>query len=243
MFASGVEVKVVSAVYVDVFDREHEEREQDEEEQRSKKGLPVKGPDGLYRPPWATRSKVMRDYYDAKWGNVETGEQELFETLSLLILQAGLFWGASLARRDQLALGLHGFDPDILAEFDEVAVAACLENPEQIRNRRKIEAIVQNAKATVALREEGGLEGVVWSHRPQVTPRPVAFEDVPTVTGESTALAKSLKEKGFTFVGPSIAYALMQATGVVDTNLLGTHKRGASGLWNEDGTRAVEVSV
>lgn len=227
-----------ATTWVNVF-----EQKQEAVKQREPVGLPTAGKDGLLRPPWAERSKAMRRYYDSKWGDVQTGEQELFEILSLLILQAGLFWGAALARRDQLAVGLAGFEPERLASFTDEDVNACLENPEQIRNRRKIDAIIQNAKATVDLRDSGGLSRLVWAHRPTVTPLPVAFEDVPTYTGESSALASALRQAGFTFVGPTIAFALMQAAGVVDTNLVGTHKRGASRLWNADGTRRVEVDV
>lgn len=229
--------KLSTAVWVDVF------APQEVDETPEKKGLPVLGADGKMRPPWAERSKAMRSYYDEHWGNPQLTERELFATLSLLILQAGLFWGASLARREQLSAGLAGFDPDVLASFEAEDVEACLRNENLIRNEQKIMAIIQNAGATIALRESGGLAGLIWAHRPHITPRPVAFEDVPQTSPESEALANALREEGFTFVGPRITFALMQAAGVVDTNLLGTHKRGATGLWNEDGSRAKEVHV
>ena len=226
-----------ATVWVDVF------APKEVDKKPPKKGMPVLGADGKTRPPWAERSKAMRSYYDTHWGDVQLTERELFATLSLLILQAGLFWGATLARREQLASGLADFDPDVLAGYGADDVAACLADKNLIRNELKIQAIIQNAQATVALRESGGLARLIWAHRPHVTLCPIAFEDVPQTSPESEALASALREAGFTFVGPRITFALMQAAGVVDANLLGTHKRGATGLWNEDGTRAHEVDV
>jgi DNA-3-methyladenine glycosylase I len=100
-----------------------------------------------------------------------------------------------------------------------------------VRNRRKIEATVTNAKATVALRAEGGLVELVWSFRPAATPAPASYAEVPTTSPESVALSKALRAKGFTFVGPTTMFALMEAVGIVDTHLLDSHRRGSSGVW------------
>jgi DNA-3-methyladenine glycosylase I len=109
-----------------------------------------------------------------------------------------------------------------------------------VRNLKKIESTIANAAATVALREEGGLAALIWSHRPETTPMPQRVEDVPSVSPESKELSKDLKRHGFVFVGPTTAHALMEAIGMVDTHLLSSHRRGISGLWNEDGTWAAD---
>ncbi len=100
-----------------------------------------------------------------------------------------------------------------------------------VRNRRKIEATVVNARATVALRADGGLVDLVWSFRPERTPAPAAHDEVPTTSPESVALSKALRAGGFTFVGPTTMFALMEAVGIVDTHLVGSHRRGSSGVW------------
>ena len=100
-----------------------------------------------------------------------------------------------------------------------------------VRNRRKIDATITNARATVELRADGGLAELVWSFRPAETPAPSTYAEVPTTSPESVALSKELKRRGFTFVGPTTMFALMEAVGIVDTHLLGSHRRGSSGVW------------
>jgi DNA-3-methyladenine glycosylase I len=100
-----------------------------------------------------------------------------------------------------------------------------------VRNLRKIEATITNARATVALRDEGGLVDLVWSFRPERTPAPTSYAEVPTTSPESAALAKALRGKGFVFVGPTTMFALMEAVGIVDTHLVDSHRRGSSGVW------------
>jgi len=95
----------------------------------------------------------------------------------------------------------------------------------------KIDAAIVNAQATVALREDGGLDALVWSFKPDETPAPRTFAEIPTVSAESKALAKELKRRGFVFVGPTTMHALMEAIGIVDTHLVGSHRRGSSGVW------------
>ncbi|MPN49850.1 DNA-3-methyladenine glycosylase 1 [bioreactor metagenome] len=107
-----------------------------------------------------------------------------------------------------------------------------LADPGIIRNRRKIEATITNARATVALREHGGLVGLVWSFRPATTPAPRTLAETPTRSAESEALAKALRRAGFVFVGPTTMYALLESVGVLDTHLVGSHRRGSSGVWS-----------
>ncbi|MBM7500858.1 DNA-3-methyladenine glycosylase I [Brachybacterium muris] len=145
-------------------------------------------------------------------------------------------------------LRILSFDPDAVAVFDEADVERLLEDTGIIRHRGKIEATISNARATLALRGADGLGArgelgpgatladLVWSYRPERTPMPRTAAEVPTVSAESTALAKELKKRGFRFVGPTTMFALMEAIGIVDTHLVGSHRRGCSGLWAEDGT-------
>lgn len=159
-------------------------------------------------------------------------EQGLFERLSLEAFQSGLSWATILRKRPAFRAAFAGFDPDLVAAYDESDVERLLADPGIVRNRRKIEATVTNARATVALRAEGGLAELIWSHRPAVTPAPRSHAEVPTTSPESVALSKALKRQGFTFVGPTTAFALMEAVGVVDTHLVGSHRRGSSGVWS-----------
>lgn len=191
---------------------------------------PVIGDDGRARPPWAARDPLLRDYYDTEWGMPVTDEREMFERLCLEGFQVGLSWRVVLAKRDALRAAFHGFDPDVLAR--EVSVQHLLDDASLIRNRRKLEAVLTNARATVALREEGtDLAEFIWSYQPESTPAPATMGEVPTRSAESEQLAKDLKARGFTFVGPVTAYALMEATGIVDTHLVGSWRRGSSGIW------------
>lgn len=187
--------------------------------------------DGLRRPPWAARDPLLREYYDTEWGMPVHGEAELFERLVLEGFQSGLSWATILRKRPAFREAFAGFDPDAVAAFGEEDVARLMEDARIIRNRRKIDAAVANARATVALRAEGGLAGLIWSYRPERTPEPRTVDEVPSRSPESEALAKELKRRGFTFVGPVTVFALMEAIGVVDTHLVDSHRRGSSGVW------------
>jgi DNA-3-methyladenine glycosylase I len=132
-------------------------------------------------------------------------------------------------------LAFHGFNPDIVAAFTEDDVERLLQDPGIIRNRLKIRAAITNAKAVIALRAEGGLVDFVWSFQPRETPQPLTHADVPTQSTESVALSRALRKKGFSFVGPTTMYALMEAIGMVDTHLLDSHRRGSSGVWPSTG--------
>ena len=151
--------------------------------------------------------------------------------LSLEAFQSGLSWATVLRKRPAFREVFAGFDPEAVARFDDADVARLLADARIIRNRAKVLATVQNAGATLRLREDGGLAELVWSFQPDATPQPRTFADVPSSSPESRALAKELKRRGFTFVGPTTVFALMEAVGVVDTHLLGSHRRGTSGVW------------
>lgn len=190
---------------------------------------PITGPDGLTRPPWAATDPLLRDYYDTEWGMPIRDEAGMFERLALEGFQVGLSWRLVLTKREALRRAFHGFDPDTVAGME---VEHLLDDASVIRNRRKLAAAVTNAQATVALRAEGtNLAEFIWSYQPAETPAPRTVEEVPTRSPESEQLAKDLKARGFTFVGPVTMYALMESVGIVDTNLVGTWRRGASGVW------------
>ena len=191
----------------------------------------VTGEDGLARPVWAATDPLLREYYDTEWGMPVRDEAGLYERIVLEGFQAGLSWRTVLAKRPAFREVFHGFDPDAVAAMTEADVARLMGDARIIRNERKIRAAVTNARATVALREHEGLVALVWSYQPGRTPEPARFAEVPTTSEESTALSKELKRRGFAFVGPTTVYALMEAIGMVDTHLLGSHRRGSSGVW------------
>ncbi|WP_440589822.1 DNA-3-methyladenine glycosylase I [Pseudarthrobacter phenanthrenivorans] len=189
------------------------------------------GEDGLARPAWAATDPLMRMYYDQEWGLPVTDEQGLYERICLEGFQAGLSWATILRKRPAFRAAFAGFDPDIVALFDTTDVERLMQDPGIIRNRLKILATVKNAQATLELRQDGGLVDFVWSFRPACTPRPLAVTDIPAQSPESIALSKALRKRGFSFVGPTTMFALMEAVGMVDTHLLGSHRRGSSGIW------------
>ena len=191
----------------------------------------VVGEDGLARPRWAATDPLLREYYDTEWGMPVRDERGLFERLSLEAFQSGLSWATILRKRPAFREAFHGFDPDVVAAFDDRDAARLMADAGIVRNRQKISATIANAAATVALREHGGLVDLVWSFRPDTTPTPRTMAEVPTSSPESKALAKALRSRGFTFVGPTTMYALMEAVGIVDTHLLSSHRRGSSGVW------------
>ena len=191
----------------------------------------VTGDDGLKRPAWAATDPLLRAYYDTEWGMPVTDEIGVFERISLEGFQAGLSWATVLRKRPDFRAAFAGFDPEQVARFTPARVEELMANPAIIRNRRKIEATIDGAKATLELRDEGGLADLVWSFRPKRTPRPRRASDIPTQSAESVALAAELKRRGFRFVGPTTAYALMSAIGMVDLHLMSSHRRGCSGLW------------
>jgi DNA-3-methyladenine glycosylase I len=158
-------------------------------------------------------------YHDQEWGVPVRSEQGLFERICLEGFQTGLSWRLILGRREQLRAAFAGFDPDVLATWTDDDLARAIEAPGVIRSAAKVRMVVRNAIATVGLREEGGLAELVWSHAPEPGPVRETWVDLPGFTGESTALSKVLRRKGFSFVGPTTCYAMMQACGLVDDHL------------------------
>lgn len=195
--------------------------------------MTVTGDDGLTRPQWAATDELLRDYYDTEWGMPVRDEGGLYERICLEGFQSGLSWVTILRKRPAFRAAFVGFDPELVAAFDERDVERLLGDAGIVRHRGKIRAAITNARATLALRDEGGLVEFVWAFQPSDTPRPQTYADVPTSSVESVALSKALRQKGFAFVGPTTMYALMEAVGMVDTHLLVSHRRGSSGVWRE----------
>ncbi|MBN9613131.1 MAG: DNA-3-methyladenine glycosylase I [Actinobacteria bacterium] len=190
------------------------------------------------RAAWAGTDPLLTEYYDTEWGMPVRDDAGVFERLSLEAFQSGLSWLTVLRKREAFRAAFAGFDPDRVAAFDEDDVERLMSDAGIIRNRQKIAATLSNARAVLELRRAGeSLAEVVWSFMPQRSPVPLVDAEVPATSPESVALAKELKRRGFAFVGPTTAYALMSALGIVDVHLVTSHRRGCSGLWNIDGTR------
>lgn len=187
--------------------------------------------DGLARPPWAAADPLLRDYYDTEWGLPVTDERGLFERISLEAFQAGLSWATVLRKRPALRRAFDEFDPDAVAGYAGGDVERLLGDPAIIRNRRKILAVITNARATIRLRGQGGLAALAWSFKPERTPRPSTMAEIPVRSPESAALSGALRAHGYVFTGPVTMFALMESCGIIDTHLLGSHRRGTSGIW------------
>jgi DNA-3-methyladenine glycosylase I len=180
--------------------------------------MTVTGPDGRERCPWGT-DPALRRYHDEEWGRELRGDRAIFERLSLEAFQSGLSWAVILRKREAFRSAFVGFVPALVSRFDESDVERLLADAGIVRNRAKIEATIANARTTLALGES--LSDLVWSFAPEQQAAPRTVDDVPATTPESVALARELKRRGFRFVGPTTAYALMQATGMVDDHLVG----------------------
>jgi DNA-3-methyladenine glycosylase I len=189
------------------------------------------GADGLARPPWAAVDPLLRTYYDTEWGMPVRDEHGMFERLALECFQAGLSWATILRKREAFRAAFRGFDPDTVAAFTEADIERLLADSGIIRNQAKILATIHNAAATIKLRADGGLADFIWSFRPAATPAPRSVAEIPTISAASIALSKALRSRGFSFVGPVTMHALMEATGIVDTHVIGSHRRGSSGVW------------
>ncbi|TDC82478.1 DNA-3-methyladenine glycosylase I [Micromonospora sp. KC606] len=188
----------------------------------------VTGPDGLPRCAWGASTPDYVVYHDTEWGRPLHGDDALYERLTLEAFQSGLSWLTILRKRPAFRRAFDDFRIERVAGYGEADVARLLADAGIIRNRAKIEAAVANARAAMALPE--GLSALLWSYSPPArVSRPESFAQVPALTPESTALAKELKRRGFRFVGPTTAYALMQATGMVDDHLAACHVVVAAG--------------
>jgi DNA-3-methyladenine glycosylase I len=172
---------------------------------------------------------LYRAYHDEEWGRPVRDERGLYERISLEAFQSGLAWITILRKRDNFRAAFAGFDPEVVARFGEEDVARLMADVGIVRNRLKVAATIANARAVLDLRDAGTpLEEVVWAHRPDDRPAPTGWGEVPALTPESTALAKTLKKHGFRFVGPTTAYAAMQACGLVNDHLAGCVARTAT---------------
>lgn len=185
--------------------------------------------DGLHRCWWPGTDPLYVAYHDTEWGVPEHDDRALFEKLILDGFQAGLSWIAILRKRDAFRAAFAGFEPEAIVRFDEARVAALMSDPGIVRNRAKILGTIAGAKAYLAIQEREGFSHFLWKHldgRP-VQPRRRARADIPAETDISKRISKALKAEGFTFVGPTIVYAFMQAVGMVNDHLVGCHRHEA----------------
>jgi DNA-3-methyladenine glycosylase I len=178
--------------------------------------------DGLVRCDWAvgrpgsTDFELYRDYHDQEWGRPLHGRVPLFERMSLEAFQSGLSWLIILRKRENFRHAFSGFEIEKVARYTDADVARLMADQGIVRNRAKIDATIANARAAADVDD---LSELLWSFAPAPRSRPASIADVPATTPESTAMARELKRRGFRFVGPTTAYALMQATGMVDDHL------------------------
>lgn len=174
---------------------------------------------------WAGTDPLYVAYHDTEWGVPQHDDRRLFEMLILEGAQAGLSWITILRKRAAYRAAFDRFDPRKVAAYDRRKIGALMKNAGIVRNRAKIEATIANARAVLDLDEP--FSDLLWSFAP-AAPRavPQALSEVPATTQESKAMAKELKRRGFRFVGPTTAYALMQATGMVDDHLAACWVRG-----------------
>ncbi len=190
----------------------------------------VVGADGLARCRWAGSTADYAAYHDEEWGRAVHGERALYERFTLEAFQSGLSWLTILRKREAFRAAFAGFDPEVVARYGPTDRARLMGDAGIVRNNAKVDAAIANATAVLRLRDQGGLDALVWSHRrPGRQRAPRSFADVPARTPESVALAKALKRNGFVFVGPTTAYAAMQACGIVNDHLAGCHARALAG--------------
>lgn len=188
----------------------------------------IVGADGVARCAWAGSTPDYLDYHDTEWGVPVHGERALYERLTLEAFQSGLAWITILRKREGFRAAFAGFDPEVVARFDDDDRARLMADTGIVRNRLKVDAAITNAGAVLALREAGGLDELVWSHAPEHHVPPQTTSDFRATSPESVALAKALKKAGFVFVGPTTMYAAMQACGLVDDHLAGCHRAGGA---------------
>jgi DNA-3-methyladenine glycosylase I len=179
----------------------------------------VVGADGLARCGWGGSTPDYLPYHDLEWGQPVRGDDALFERMTLEAFQSGLSWITILRKRPAFRAAFAEFSITAVAAFAEADATRLMADPGIVRNRMKVDAALHNARVAADLPD--GLAALLWSYAPPPRPRPATRADVPATTPESIALAKELKKRGFKFVGPTTAYALMQATGMVDDHLAG----------------------
>jgi len=181
---------------------------------------------GVSRCWWSSSTDDYKEYHDHEWGVAVHGETRLYERLTLEAFQSGLSWLTILRKREGFRTAFSGFDAEAVASFGESDFVRLMADASIVRNRLKIRAAITNAQAVVRLRDHGGLDALFWSFAPVRHRRPRVPADVPATTAESTELARTLKRNGFAFVGPTTAYAGMQACGLVNDHLAGCHRSG-----------------
>jgi DNA-3-methyladenine glycosylase I len=181
----------------------------------------VEGADGRLRCAWGASTPEYEAYHDDEWGRPVRDDRGLFERLTLEAFQSGLSWLTILRKREAFRSAFRGFEPEAVAAFDDTDRRRLLDDAGIVRNRAKVDATITNARALLDL--DVAFDALLWSFAPPPgsRARPRGLADVPARTPESTAMAQELKRRGFVFVGPTTAYALMQATGMVDDHLAG----------------------
>ncbi len=180
--------------------------------------------DGLVRCGWAdgrsgSHSELYRDYHDQEWGRPLHDGVALFERMNLEAFQSGLSWLIILRKRENFRRAFSGFDIEKVARYTDADVQRLLADDGIVRNRAKIDATIANARAAAGLGSPDDLSELLWSFAPPPRPRPGDGSEIPSASMESKAMARELKRRGFRFVGPTTAYALMQATGMVDDHI------------------------
>ena len=185
----------------------------------------------MRRCPWPGEDPLYLAYHDQEWGSPQHDDRKLFELLILEGAQAGLSWITILRKRESYRRAFHGFDAAAIARYGDAEVAALLADAGIVRNRLKVLSTIQNARAFLALQETGGLGALVWGIAGG-KPTKNSFrtmDQVPAKTPVSDAMSKELGRRGFKFVGSTICYAFMQATGMVNDHLVGCFRRGEVG--------------
>jgi DNA-3-methyladenine glycosylase I len=188
----------------------------------------VPGPDGRLRCPWGLSAPEYLAYHDEEWGRPVRDDAGMFERLCLEAFQSGLSWLTILRKRENFRAAFDGFQMDVVAGYGAAEVARLMADTGIVRNRAKIEAAVNNARAALDL--PGGLAKLIWGYAPQADPGrppPRTLADLDSATAESKALSRELKRRGFTFTGPVTVYSTMQACGLVDDHLADCFRRDA----------------
>jgi DNA-3-methyladenine glycosylase I len=179
----------------------------------------VLGADGRPRCFWGASTPEYTAYHDTEWGRPVRTDDGLFERLTLEAFQSGLAWITILRKRAAFRRAFDGFSIEKVAAYGPDDAARLMADAGIVRNRMKVDAALHNARVAAGLPD--GLAALLWSYAPAPKPRPATRADVPALTPESAAMAKDLKKRGFKFVGPTTAYALMQATGMTDDHIEG----------------------
>ena len=190
------------------------------------------GPDGVARCWWSTGDPLLLAYHDTEWGRPVVTDRRLFEKICLEGFQSGLSWLTILRKRDNFRSAFRDFDPDVVARFDDADVERLMADTGIVRNRAKIAATINNARHyPEVVAEFGSFAAYVWRYEPHRGSRPAAMDHqtlmAASISPESVALSKDLRRRGWAFVGPTTAYAAMEAIGLVNDHLDGCHARGA----------------